>query len=154
MRCRYSLVHTSWSRTNLKEIKIDARFGDVEVKVVKELPDKSKTKKGYSIEWKGDDGTIPVVLIKEDVVRETGEELKIDNKLYKVFFIEDESDLIPCKIDTENHEVIFNLLHPALKKRNEKIISFIFLLTYFYDKSKDKAEYRNKIINSLSEIGD
>ena len=140
--------------TNLGEIKIAARYGSVEVKIVKELPDKSKTKKGYTIEWKGDDGTIPVVLIKEDLVRETGEKLKIDNKLYKVFFIEDESDLIPCKIDTENHEVIFNLLHPALKNRNEKIISFLFLLTYFYDKSKDKAEYRKKIIDSLSEIGD
>ena len=140
--------------TNLEEIKIEAKFGDVEVKIVKELPDKSKKGKGYTIEWKGDDGTIPVVLIKEDLVRETGEELKIDNKLYKVFFIEDESDLIPCKIDTENYEVIFNLLHPALKNRNEKIISFLFLLTYFYDKSKDKAEYRKKIIDSLSAIGD
>jgi len=140
--------------TDLSEIKIGKRYGEVEVKAIDKVPKEGRSKKQYTIEWKGEDGINPVVYIEKKLLRESVEPLEIENEQFKIFFIEDEEELNPCKIDFNKNEVIFNILHPALKKKNEKIISFIFLLTYYYDKTKTKEEYRNKIIDSLTEIGD
>lgn len=140
--------------TDLSELKIAKRFGDVEVKPIKKVPKEGRIRKGYTIEWKGENGTKPIVYIENELLKESGKDLKIKNKLYKVYFIEDEEDPEPCKIDFDKNEVNFNISHPCLKKRNEKIISFIFILTYFFDKTKTKEEYKNKIIDSLTQIGD
>ncbi len=138
--------------TDLSEIKIAKRFGDVEVKIVDKVPKEGRSKKNYSIEWKGEDGTEPIVLIGKDLLKETGEDLRIEERLFKVYFIEDENDLLPCKIDFDKNEVLFNTLHPTIKKKDDKIISFIFLLTYFYNKTKTKEEYKNKLIDGLSDL--
>ncbi len=137
---------------DLSKIEIAKKFGDVEVRIVDETP--SKSKKGYDIEWKGEDGTEPVVLIKKDLIREVGADLKIENQTFKVYFIEDEDSSSPCRIDFNKNEVDFNISHPSLKSKNEKIMAFVFLLTFFYDKVESKEEYRKKIIDSLSDIGD
>lgn len=140
--------------TNLSELSLEKELKDIEVKIVKKVPKRGRLKEGFTIEWEGDDRSKPVVLIEKKLVEETGEEITIDDKLFKVYFIEDSVNLDPCKINYEEKEVIFNRSHPALITRDEKVISFIFLLTYFYDKTKTKADYRKKIIDNLFGIID
>lgn len=140
--------------TNLSELSFKKELKDVEVRIVEKIPKRGRLKEGFTIEWEGDDRTKPVVLIEKNLVEETGGDIRIDGKLFKVYFIEDKINLDPCKINYEDKEIIFNRSHPALATRDEKVISFIFLLTYFYNKTKTKADYRKKIIDNLSGIID
>lgn len=140
--------------SDLTEITINKRFGDVKVKVVNTITKEGRSKKPYTIEWSGSEGNIPTVLIEKKAVKEAGEDLEIEGKKFKVFFMNDEDEDYACRIDETKAEVLFNLDHPAIKKRNEKVVPMIFLVTYFYDKTKTKKEYKNRLIESLSELGD
>ncbi len=143
---------TEISSSSLKEEFSDV--SGVEVKVVKEVPRYGRRKEQFALEWKGEGGSEPVILLNENLVTEAGEPIEINGKKYKVYFIEDEEDITPCKIDKDKNEVLFNLKHSALTNRDEKIISFLFLLTYFYDITKSKEEYRDKVLENLSGLED
>ena len=87
--------------TDLSELIIEGRFGKVEVKPVDTVPKEGRSKKEYIIEWRGEDGTKPVVLVDKKALRESREDIILEGKKYKVFYIEDEDDPAPCKIDFE-----------------------------------------------------
>lgn len=140
--------------TNTSLIEVFSDVKGVEVKVVKKVPRYGHRKEQFAIEWKGESGSEPIILLEEKLVKEAGEPIDIRGIKYSVYFIENEEDLSPCKIDNKKNEVLFNLKHPVLKNRDEKIISVLFLLTYYYDITKTKKEYRDKIIQSLSGLED
>ena len=138
--------------TSLSKLSLEEDLKDVEVRIVKKVPRYSKRKEQFAIEW--ENGTKPIVLIEEDLVREVGEDLELEGKKFKVYFIEKDENSRPCSIDYTKNEVNFNINHPAIKEKDGKIISIVFLLTYFYEKSTTKKDYRDKIIESLGDIGD
>ena len=117
-----------YEATNLLDLNLEKDLKNVEVKIVEKIPKRGRLNEHFTIEWEGDDRSKPVVLIEKKLVEDTGGDILIDDKLFKIYFIEDSVNLDPCKINYEEKEVIFNRSHPALATRDEKVISFLFLL--------------------------
>ena len=138
--------------TSLSKLSLEDDLKDVEVRIVKKVPRYTRRKEQFAIEW--EDGKKPIVLIEEDLVQKVGEGIELEGKNFKVYLVEKEKYSNPCIIDYGKNEVIFNINHPAIRDRDEKIISFVFLLTYFYEKTTSKKEFKDKIIENLADIGD
>ena len=131
------------------EIGLTQKYGTIKTVFVPELENKKLRAKGFEIKWVGSKGTDAEVLVDKQLIDAAHAKVSIEGNNFELVFVKAKSNERPCHIDFENQKILLNDSNPLVRDKDEKLLLFVVLSTYCYEKAKDKNEFYGSLIKSL-----
>jgi hypothetical protein len=139
------------SRKTVNPLKIESKgkYGRIATTFVPDLEDRKSKSKGYEIKWTGKNGIDAEVLIDKHLLESAKKTINIAGQDFSVVFVEASPSDKPCDIDFAGGKIILNDSSPLVHDKDDKLLLFVILTTYYHEISKDKDDFYRNLINSL-----